>query len=124
MADDARLDPAVERRATKRFRIELELKYRLLDRKAGARETGKGRTVNFSSRGVLFRAEASLRPGEPVEIATDWPALLSGTCPLKLVARGQVLRVENELIVVTIEQYEFHTRRTKEWLPEFLRRGP
>lgn len=54
MADDTRLDPAVERRASKCFRIELDVTYRLWDRKVGAPQTGSGSTLNFSSRGLLF----------------------------------------------------------------------
>jgi hypothetical protein len=115
MADDNRPEPATERRASRRFGIELEIRYRLLDRIAEAPATGSGCSVNFSSRGLLFRTQQSLRPGQRMEIAANWPALLSGTCPLKLVALCRVVRAENDCVAARIEQYEFHTRRTKEW---------
>jgi len=115
MADDSRLDPAVERRRSKRFRIELELSYRLLAPTAEAPETGVGHTVNFSSRGLLFRTQHPVRPSQRMEISVSWPALLRGSCPLKLIALGRVLRAEGDCVAITIEQYEFHTRRTKDW---------
>ena len=117
MANDSRLDPAVERRASKRFRIEQGLTYKTVDHRAEKLEAGTGTTVNFSSRGVLFRTEhgARLHVGQRVEISVFWPALLSGTCPLKFVALGQVLRVDNELVAASIQEYEFRTRRVREW---------
>jgi len=114
MADDDRLLPAAERRGPKRFRMELELTYRILSRKAETPETCAARTVDLSSRGLLFRTEQQLQPGQRVEMSVNWPALLSGTCPLKFVAVGRVLRVDGGCVAVSIEQYEFRTRRTRD----------
>jgi len=114
MAGDGRLDPAVERRAWKRYPIEQEVTYRTLDRRIEPPESGSGLTVNFSSRGVLFRTDQPPRSGKRLEISVKWPALLSGTCPLKLVAWGRVVRVDDDRVAVKIEQYEFRTRRRTE----------
>jgi len=115
MAGEGRLDPTVERRASKRFPIEQEVTYRTLDRRIEPPETGSGLTVNFSSRGVLFRTDEPPRSATRVEISVNWPALLSGTCLLKLVALGRVVRLEVGRVAVRIEQYEFRTRRRREY---------
>jgi hypothetical protein len=73
--------------------------------------TGKGITLNISSKGVLFAAEERLTAGRRVEISMNWPAQLNGHCPLKLVATGEVVRGEGMQAAVRIERYEFRTRR-------------
>lgn len=80
-----------------------------------APEAGNGRTVDFSRRGLLFRTKQPLRPGDRLEMFVHWPALLSGTCPLQLVVMGRVLRVNHHCAAASIEQYEFRTRRMKDW---------
>ena len=123
MAGDGRLDPADERRASRRFAIELEVAFRTLDQRPGPPEAGRGLTINFSSRGVLFRTEQPPRTGRRVEISVKWPALLSGTCALKFVALARIVRVDNDSVAVKIEQYVFRTRRRGN-AQEFLREGP
>jgi len=49
-----------------------------------------------------------------VEIAVNWPARLDGTCPLKFVATGRVIRSEPDRAAVRIERYEFRTRASKQ----------
>jgi hypothetical protein len=93
----------------------MEVRFNVVDRKLKAPESGSGFTVNFSSRGLLLQTATSLRPGQHLAMTLDWPALLSGTCPLKFVADGRVLRVDRDRVAVTIEHYEFRTRRTREW---------
>jgi len=115
MADDKRLDLAVERRLSRRFRIEQDVTFRNLGCKPGTPAAGKGRTVDFSSRGLLFRTEQALCVGDRIEVSVQWPALLSGTCPLKFVALGRVLRIRENRVATSIEQYEFRTRRTRGW---------
>jgi len=115
MAGDGRLDPAVERRAWKRYPIEQEVTYRTLDRRIEPPESGSGLTVNFSSRGVLFRTDQPPRSGKLVELSISWPALLSGTCLLKFVAQGRVVRIDDCRVAVRIEQYEFRTRRKRKY---------
>ena len=114
MADnDPRLDPAAERRASRRFAIEQELLYRVLDHRAAAPESGTGKTLDISSKGVLFETAQCLRPGKRVEVSVNWPALLDGGCPLKFVAVGRVVRAEETRAAMHIEQHEFRTRRSQ-----------
>lgn len=115
MADnDSRLDPSVERRTSKRFRIEEDVSYKSLDQRAAAPENGAGRTIDISSGGVLFESGQRLHSGKRVEVSINWPVRLEGGCPLKFVAVGRVVRADEKSAAVTIEQYQFRTRRTKE----------
>lgn len=74
-----------ERRATDRFPIESDLRYKLIEAKFLA-ETGQGRTLNMSSGGILFTAEGSIPVGRRVEVSVEWPAQLNERCGLTLVA--------------------------------------
>jgi len=100
-----------DRRGTGRFPLQEEVSYKLLDSKA-ARLTGSGKTLNIGSRGILFTTEEKLPMGRTVELSINWPARLGGTCALKFVARGRVIRSENNKAAVRIERYEFKTRGT------------
>lgn len=97
-----------DRRQSDRFPIEREVRYKILNKRAGE-ETGAGKTVNMSSAGVLFTTEQMLIPGKRVEIAINWPAQLNSKCALKLVARGRVVRCDNSRAAIEIQQYEFRT---------------
>jgi hypothetical protein len=48
--------------------------------------------------------------GRTVELSVNWPARLDGTCPLKFVAVGRVIRSEPHRAAVRIERYQFKTR--------------
>lgn len=48
--------------------------------------------------------------GRMVEISVNWPARLGGSCPLKFVATGPVVRSEPDKAAIRIEKYEFRTR--------------
>jgi hypothetical protein len=98
-----------ERRDTKRMSVELELKYRLLNRRNGKTE-GSGQTLNISSSGVLFTTGDALQQGRRLELSMDWPARLNDRCALKLVARGQVVRIDGNAAAVKIIRHEFRTR--------------
>jgi c-di-GMP-binding flagellar brake protein YcgR len=98
-----------DRRRSDRFSIEREIRYRALN-KRGGEESGEGKTVNMSSSGVLFTTTQILRPGRRIELAISWPAQLNNKCALKLVARGRIVRFENGLAAMEIQQYEFRTQ--------------
>jgi len=98
-----------DRRRSDRFAIEREIRFRALN-KRGGEESGEGKTVNMSSSGVLFTSVQVLRPGRRVELAISWPAQLNGKCALKLVARGRIVRFDNGLAAMEIQQYEFRTQ--------------
>jgi len=102
---------STERRGTSRFPVREEVKYRVLHTKS-ANTSGAGRTLNIGSGGILFTTEESLPIGRMVELSVNWPARLDGTCPLKFVAVGRVVRSDTNRAAVRIERYEFKTRGT------------
>src|SRR5580692_10631921 len=97
-----------DRRSKRRFVMEREIRYRVLDQDkiVGA---GSGKTFNLSSNGVEFSTECDLPPGAFVELSIAWPALLENRCPLQLIGFGRVLRSAAGKVATTIEQYEFRT---------------
>lgn len=99
---------ANERRASDRFPIEREVRYRMLSKKTPD-EGGAGKTINISSTGVLFSTEKLLIPGRRLELSINWPAQLNDRCALKLVARGRIVRFEQGRVAMEIQQYEFRT---------------
>jgi hypothetical protein len=62
----------------------------------------------------LFTTEQQLPLGRTVELSVHWPAKLDGSCPLKFVAIGRVIRSEADIAAVRIERYEFRTRASGE----------
>jgi PilZ domain len=101
-----------ERRANYRFPISCEVAYKVLHSK-GAIEIGTGQTVNMSSTGVLFEAQAPLPPGSRVQLSISWPVRLDDKCGLKLVAHGRIVRCRYTTVALEIERYEFRTGPAK-----------
>ena len=99
-----------DRRASNRLPIERPVRYKLLGGKKSVMQVGFGKTVNMSSRGVLFTTEFSLPKGRRVELAVSWPAQLNETLPLKFVAMGYLVRSDEMQAAISIERYEFKTR--------------
>jgi len=102
------LEPHVDQRLNRRYPITLEIEYKLL-RKGRVERLGLGRTLNVSSGGVLFEANESLPAGSSIEILMQWPFLLEGVCPLKLVIHGSVVRSDSKRIAVRTKHHEFRT---------------
>lgn len=100
-----------DRRGTSRFPLREEVTYKMLNTRA-IKVSGTGKTLNISSGGILFSTEDQLPMGGTVELSVSWPARLGGTCPLKFVAVGRVVRSDPDKAVVRIERYEFRTRST------------
>jgi c-di-GMP-binding flagellar brake protein YcgR len=103
-------DAAPDRRGNSRFPVCEEVHYRVLHAKSQD-VSGSGRTLNISSGGILFTTEQQLPLGRLAEISVNWPARLGGTCPLKFVAVGRIIRAESSKAAIRIERYEFKTRR-------------
>ena len=101
-------DSASERRTKRRYPIHLEVQYKVLKHRRVER-LGAGRTLNISSGGVLFEADGILPPNGPIELALNWPFLLHGSCNLKLVIRGRIVRSADKSIAIRAEFHEFRT---------------
>ncbi len=106
----ARQQRPKERRAHHRFAIILDVDYKLLD---SDKKCGRGRTVNLSSKGVLFDAPERLPVGCRVQLSIAWPMKLNGTIALTLRTRGTIVRRRNRFIAVLLSSHEFCTRRVE-----------
>jgi PilZ domain len=80
-----------DKRSHRRYPITLEAQCRLLDRDGV--ELRGGTTLNISSGGILIAINESPDPGDRIEVGLVWPFSLNGSCALKLVIRGQVVRI-------------------------------
>ncbi len=101
-----------DRRRHKRYPIVRDLRYKIL-RRGSKPESGLGKTVDVSSKGVVFTTERPLTPGERIELVISWPAQLDGRQALNLVARGQITRCMNTTVAVRVDKYEFRTRSSR-----------
>lgn len=99
-----------ERRSGSRFPLAEEVRFHPLDGSAILQPDGTGTTVDMGRGGVLFTSAAPPAQGRLVEISVNWPVALNGTCPLKFVAVGHVVRSSGTLAAVKIERYQFKTR--------------
>lgn len=111
MGSTAAAAKSQERRLTSRFPMHEDVTYKV-SRSKHEPITGSGTTLNISSDGILFTTEEMLPVGRTVELSVNWPARLDGTCALKFVAVGRVVRSEASQAVARIERYQFKTRGT------------
>ena len=66
-----KVDVPVERRAKKRFVMEREIRYRVLEQDKII-AVGSGKTINLSSGGVAFAAGSDLPLGAFIEVSIAW----------------------------------------------------
>jgi hypothetical protein len=105
------LDGNRDQRSHHRYAVTLDLEYKLLKRGRGI-QIGSGKTLDISSHGILFQASESFALGGPIELMIRWPFLLEHVCPLKLVIRGRVVRVDDgNRVAVSVTYHEFRTSR-------------
>jgi hypothetical protein len=68
-------------------------------------ESGGGVTINMSDKSLAFSTSDELPLGAAVELSVSWPAEVGS--PLRMVARGRVVRRDGKLIACTIDQSQF-----------------
>jgi hypothetical protein len=102
-------DLAVERRKKRRFPMNRELRYKVLEDEQIV-QSGIGATLDLASGGVAFLTEDALSPGAFIEVSISWPVLLENSCRMRLIVFGRVLRSAGNKTVCTIEKYEFRTQ--------------
>lgn len=101
-----------DQRSHQRYPIELKVEYKLMT-KGRVERLGTGRTTNISSGGIFFETDDTLPEQGRLELAMEWPFLLEGVCPLKLVMRGRIVRKETTGVAVKIVNHEFRTARAR-----------
>jgi hypothetical protein len=98
-----------ERRSKLRFPLQRELRYKLLEPgRSGV--GGAGHSIDVSSGGVAFTTDHSLPADATIEISMSWPVTLENDCPLRLVAKGRVVRNDVNSVACTIDKFEFRTQ--------------
>lgn len=98
-----------EKRKSNRFPVQQGIQYRAIDHWEG-KLAGAGLTLDMSGSGIRFSIQERIPLGRMVEVSVDWPVRLDGTCPLKVVVVGRVVRSEADWAALAILQYEFRTK--------------
>ena len=98
-----------ERRRRQRFEIQCDLRFRVLDARRHLPQQS-GKTINMSSKGVLFESTFDLPVGKRVELMIAWPARLNEKCRLKMVAVGRIIRAGDGRVAAVIQKHEFRTQ--------------
>ena len=101
---------ADDRRRKKRYPMNLQVEYKMVKNYLVV-GTGNGTTVDMSSSGISFQTGTPLKVGNYLELAANWPVLLDGSCPLKLVVFGKVVRSDERITALAIDRHEFRTRK-------------
>jgi hypothetical protein len=86
--------PAIDRRARYRYPLSMTFTYRSL--RSG--EAGAGRTLNMSSKGLCCSGLKPLPTGTRLELCLDWPVLLEGVCPLKMLILGRIVHNDQRAV--------------------------
>ena len=89
--------PAGAWRGAGRFSLVCDLSFR---RSGEHGPVGKGRTVNMSSTGALFRTNQQLKVADELELTLKWPVQSGWERALDLNARGRVVREQRGLVAV------------------------
>lgn len=95
-----------DRRGQRRYPIELELDYKIIDKGIVVAE-GLGRTGNMSSGGLFFQPEREISDGHSVELSIRWPAVLGNSPFIELSVTGRVVRSDAAGAAVRTNHYEF-----------------
>ncbi len=98
-----------DRRRKQRFPLQRELRYRLVQQ-PDPNSAGTGTALNASSAGIAFTADRPLPLHARIEISMSWPVALQDACPLRLLAKGRVVRCEGGNVACTIDKFEFRTQ--------------
>jgi CheY-like chemotaxis protein len=97
-----------ERRTKVRFTCRLTVSYQTLKPPF---LSGQGTSKNISSKGLVFTSNEEFQPGQSLQVSLDWPARLENQVRLRLIAAGRIVRSVNGQTAMTIDKYEFRTRR-------------
>ena len=93
-----------ERRLSQRYKLGLELHYRISDGTTMC-SWSSGITYDMSISGVTFWCGKHILRNTLIEIVVDWPVKQDNLYPIVLHAAGQVVRSHDEYVAVRIAAY-------------------
>jgi PilZ domain len=100
--------PQPEKRATRRFSLDLPISVKFLDN--GRRELA-GHTRDVSSRGVFMYLDTEIVAGASIEFVMTLPPEITLSEPIRVRCTGRVLRVDKQAqeqgVAVAIDKYDF-----------------
>ena len=96
-----------EQRSRQRYPIGFRVEFAL--NRNGRTERGTGRTINVSSRGVLLQTKREMPDQGRIRLLLNWPVLLDGNCPIKLVMWGRIVRNDDNGVAIRFNRHEFRT---------------
>ena len=99
-----------DRRRKKRYPMNLQVEYKVVKNYLVV-GNGTGTSVDMSSNGIAFTTDQMLKVGSYLELSANWPVLLDGACPLKLVVFGKVVRSDERMTALRVDRHEFRTRK-------------
>jgi len=94
------------RRAGKRYGLDLQFEYRLFGRDGSVQE-GWGRTLNMSSGGLLVAPDQPICKGRPIEMTVQLPTQFKDAPGPRLVVLGHVLRSGATGVAIRILRHGF-----------------
>jgi len=111
-----------DRRAAKRYPIEAEATYKLLDQ--GCRhELQQCVAFNISNCGVWLKSECALPVGARIDVMLDWPTRLNAMTDVVLNIEGRIVRSHGNHVAVCFERSAFVTRSDQAMLQSEKPRG-
>jgi hypothetical protein len=99
----------VERRAHRRYPLELTVEYRIVGSEVSESAVCVGRILNLSSAGLIFESAKPLPAGLQVELSITWPSRDGPGVGTKLHAVGRTVRADGPFTAVEIEQSCFRS---------------
>lgn len=101
--------PGVERRGKIRYSLQLDVRFLVPGQRS--RTYVVGRTIDFSSNGLLIASAYPVKKASPLQLMIEWPCALEGRIPLQLVANAVVMRCTESSFAVAIRSYQFRTMK-------------
>jgi hypothetical protein len=111
-----------DRRIARRYPLSLSLEYYLV-RRHKVLESGRGRTLNISTGGILIETPRGLPLAASIELHISWPASLAGEPGLELGLTGRTVRAEGNQTAISVGRYEFFPRNLRLSSPGFSGNG-
>jgi hypothetical protein len=94
------------RRSNRRYDLDAAVSFKIFHRNK-IEAVGQGRTVNISTRGLLFESTQAVQLERKIELMIAWPVLLDDAIALKLCVAGETVRRAGKCTAVRIFRHEF-----------------